>query len=420
MSTPTDPYNSSSKRPFDDEEILEPLGEETTSDLGGDEPVFEGEPFDGDVNIDGERIDSERSDVEHIDSENVDGEDFGGENTGESFERTEGSDYAEPAGDFRDEDLTDATPAHEEQASYEVERSDDSDFGTESNPTLGGYFRDEDDAADELAASDRDAADHTDALAADRDTDRDEMKIDYASAAEDETTGAPTRTSVMGAVEPADHLNTETAAATATAGTTAAASGFMATDETKREHWTTDPGEVEDIPEKPKGRFGDHFLGFLLTLLLVPVAWYLISDAGARLFLVNDAPWATEQRDNLAIVELVGGMVVLVLIALLARASSFGAQLWGIILMVAGFVAVILPSLGQQAISWLDGAIGDINPFTGNVVHHLNMDLGSGRIAVFGLVILLLGVVAHYARRAGGVRATAEARREILLKDTEK
>ena len=55
--------------------------------------------------------------------------------------------------------------------------------------------------------------------------------------------------------------------------------------------------------------------------------------------------------------------------------------------------------------------------FTGNVVYHLGNDLGSGRIATFGVILFLTGLAAHGARRRGQQTATAITRRKFLLGD---
>ncbi len=191
-----------------------------------------------------------------------------------------------------------------------------------------------------------------------------------------------------------------------------------ANDDERRERWAADPGEdalAEDIPEEPKGRGLAHFATVVLTLLLLPVAWYLIADAGARLSTVSGNPWDTGNLKIMPLLELLGGFVVLAVIWMKARASSLGAQVIGAIVAIAGIVALVVPTLGNDVVESLNNAIGGYNAFTGNVVYHLGNDLGSGRIATFGLILFLTGLAAHGARRRGQQTATAITRRKFLL-----
>lgn len=182
-----------------------------------------------------------------------------------------------------------------------------------------------------------------------------------------------------------------------------------------REEWSADPGDITEIPDEPKGRGWIHTGSFFLTLLLIPLAWYLISDAGARLYLVENNPWDAQTFAFFPFIELLGGLVVLAMLWLTARASSLGAQFWGGLVTIAGMVALIVPSLGHHAVTWLDAHIGHYNDFTGNVVHHIELDLGTGRVVILGFLLFMTGVATHAARRRGATRAIAQTRREFLL-----
>lgn len=432
MSTPTDPYNSQSRRPFDDDEILAPLSEELDGPINNDAQQWEeGTDFTGadapetfepehapetfEPEHAPETFDAERT--EFPAEPEFEPADFGAEPLAKDTPFSADADSAQDtplvedvpaaedvpvpvaldADDSQPDDLPIAPidapvvensgdPSALESPSYIDEDDDET-----ANPTLGAYF-----------------------ASTENTTPADEMVIDYGAAQEEPT--APTRTSVI----PASDLNPETTSPTVVDNTDAAvvtAPALVAPADTQT--WSHDPGEITEIPEAPKKRIGAHFASFFLTLLLVPVAWYLLSDASTRLFLVENNPWATQQADVFPILELVGGIVVVGILWLLAHTSSLGAQLWGAILTIAGLAAIIVPKYGVELISRLNNAIGDYNPFTGNVVHHLNQDLGSGRVAVFGALLLLTGLVAHQARKRGQERGDAIARRELLLKNDE-
>ncbi|MCI6574006.1 MAG: hypothetical protein PT944_06820 [Actinomycetaceae bacterium] len=181
--------------------------------------------------------------------------------------------------------------------------------------------------------------------------------------------------------------------------------------------WSRDPGapQLADIPEQPKSRIGAHIGSIFATLVLIPICWYLISDAGVRLNLVENNPWETGTVNIGALLEMAGGFIALFVLWLMARASTLGAQIWGILLTLAGLVAIVAPSLGTQVSTVVHNALWDVNSFTRNVAHHFDLDLGSGRIAIFGFLLFLTGLMIHLARKSAARRAEALALREHIL-----
>lgn len=166
--------------------------------------------------------------------------------------------------------------------------------------------------------------------------------------------------------------------------------------------------------ELPSGRGWTHVGVLLATLFLVPFAWYLISDAGVRLALVESAPWDTGRLNLAAIGELAGGIGVLGLTWYFAKLSSLGAIVVGIIVSVFGAIPVVAPTFAHdRIITPLDHAIGSYNAFTGNVIDHLTLDMGSGRVLVLGMIVLFTGLVAHSTRRSWEKRGAIIARHEL-------
>lgn len=387
MSTPTDPYNSGSRRPFDDDSILDPI-EETEGTADDDQAAWD-RAFNSD-------------DADDFASPDETGHD-------ESGHDVNGQD--DPALDEFDRDGLDRDGA-DPDADREVLDEEMYDAERDNNPTLGSFV------ADRNGETGRDEARPAAALDGDT-TERNDLDALATDRAADESRNGPTRTSVMGAGVPTAAAATHTSADTPA---DAHDDSFVAAanDDERRERWAADPGEdalAEDVPEEPKGRGLAHFATVVLTLLLVPVAWYLIADAGARLSTVSGNPWDTGNLEIMPLLELLGGFVVLAVIWMMARASSLGAQVIGAIVAIAGIVALVVPTLGNDVVESLNNAIGGYNEFTGNVVYHLGNDLGSGRIATFGVILFLTGLAAHGARRRGQQTATAITRRKFLLGD---
>ncbi|MBR6459614.1 MAG: hypothetical protein IKS49_05575 [Actinomycetaceae bacterium] len=173
---------------------------------------------------------------------------------------------------------------------------------------------------------------------------------------------------------------------------------------------------IETLPEGPKSRLKAHIGIFFATILLVPIAWYLFSDASIRLAVVENNPWATGKVSILALLETVGALVVLGLIWFLARASSLGAFCSGLVVTILGAVGVVVPFFARETIAnGLTDAIGSFNSLTGNIAHHFAIDLGSGRILFYGFLLLMTGIVSHYARKRGTIAGKQIARRDMAL-----
>ena len=182
---------------------------------------------------------------------------------------------------------------------------------------------------------------------------------------------------------------------------------------------SADIAEVEPIPDAPKGRVWTHIWVSLVTLLLLPLTWYLISDAVARLHLAHPVALETAPVNVAALIEMAGGIALLVVIALLAGLSSLGAQLWGCLLVVAGLAGLVFPGYALRGVHWLDSLIGGFKPITDNIVHHFAYDLAFGGFMLLGAVLAAIGFAAHWARSRGSRRARAFTVREYRLSEEE-
>ncbi|WP_052436403.1 hypothetical protein [Georgenia sp. SUBG003] len=174
-----------------------------------------------------------------------------------------------------------------------------------------------------------------------------------------------------------------------------------------RDRWRERPAPAGDAlldgatQAGPRSRAAAHWWSLVLALVLSPVAWYLVADGGARLALGEDSPWARGELSPAALTELAAGLVATAVVLLTARWSSLGALVTGTLVLLAGLTFVVVPARTaaflEPALAWLR----DLNDLGGNVAHHLLADGPSGRLALYGLALLLTGVVARGARRRG-------------------
>ena len=140
---------------------------------------------------------------------------------------------------------------------------------------------------------------------------------------------------------------------------------------------------------------------FAASLALVPVAWYLLTDANARLSLTVER--AAEGHANFAAAgELAGGIAVAAAVWFLARFSSLGAVLTGMAVSALGAVGILLPKWTDSTLLHIvDSAADGAGGVAANIAEYLRADLGTGRMLVFGAALLLTGLVCHSARRRG-------------------
>ena len=159
-----------------------------------------------------------------------------------------------------------------------------------------------------------------------------------------------------------------------------------------------------------RSRARAHWLGVLVSIVLLPVAWYLLADAGARLTLPAGSPWQSGNMNIAALLEVTGGLVALAVVLLAARWSSVGSIVVGSLVLVLGVPFIAVPEWTQDllapALEWLQ----DVNDLGANVAHHLVASGSTGRFVVYGLALILIGVVSHGARRQGRREALAGER----------
>ena len=179
----------------------------------------------------------------------------------------------------------------------------------------------------------------------------------------------------------------------------------------KSQRAALDESLESDVPAAPKKRAPAHVGVLFATILLVPPAWYVVSDAHARLV----AAYKDSSVNFAGAGELVGGLAILALIWFLARASSLGATFTGWIVAAFGALGLALPRWTERSI--LDPISQRLagNGFTRNVANLLAYDMLTGLMFVFGGVLILTGAVSHWARRRGHKYGVLIARRTLAL-----
>lgn len=155
--------------------------------------------------------------------------------------------------------------------------------------------------------------------------------------------------------------------------------------------------EVTEMPS----RTGAHWLSFLLFLLLVPFGWYLAADAGARMTLADAAPMYTGVASIVALGEILGAIIISAILFVLARRSSLGAWLMGIVTLIVGLPWLMAPGITAASVLSALTALTNTGSLGANISHHLQASGYSGRFALLGIALIGLAYVSHSARRTG-------------------
>lgn len=155
------------------------------------------------------------------------------------------------------------------------------------------------------------------------------------------------------------------------------------------------------LPTVP-GRAGGRWLSAIAFLLLTPVVWYLLSDAGARFFVAEANPWQTGIVNLAGIAEFVGGLALIVLLGVVAAQSSLGLLLSGVLFTVAGLPFLVVPGYTRQFLeSALDPSLNGLGAFGQNVSFHLAFTGATGILTIIGVTLLTLSWVVYRVRRKG-------------------
>lgn len=162
------------------------------------------------------------------------------------------------------------------------------------------------------------------------------------------------------------------------------------------------------VPTIPS-RAAAHLWSLLLTLLLLPLAWYYAIDVAQRLRVGPNSPWQGGPITATIIAELIGASICIFLVVFIARFSSLGTFFTGLIFTAAGIFTVFTPHLAATKLAPVFRALEHSNTenssliqnFMTNIGHLLHLSAGSGLFLFIGIILLALGFVSHGARRKG-------------------
>ena len=164
------------------------------------------------------------------------------------------------------------------------------------------------------------------------------------------------------------------------------------------------------VPEMPS-RTGAHLFSFILGILALPITWYLVADAGARMTLPEGNPAATGVINWLAITELAIAFIAIIALFEAFKRSSLGAWIAGLCFLAAGIPWVFAPAFTSAHTVSLLHFLQNAGSFGSNLAHHLQASGYSGRLLILGIVLMGVASLSHSARRRG--RAEEAMREQV-------
>ena len=164
------------------------------------------------------------------------------------------------------------------------------------------------------------------------------------------------------------------------------------------------------VPEMPS-RTSAHLFSFILGILALPITWYLLADAGARMTLPEGNPAATGVINWLAITELAIAFVAIIALFEAFKRSSLGAWIAGLCFLAAGIPWVFAPAFTSAHTVSLLHFLQNAGSFGSNLAHHVQASGYSGRLLILGIVLMGVASLSHSARRRG--RAEEAMREQV-------
>lgn len=156
-------------------------------------------------------------------------------------------------------------------------------------------------------------------------------------------------------------------------------------------------------------RAAAHAWSLLISLLGVPLAWAFLRHAGGLLYGSNDSTWDTGKYSVEGLIFLILGLVTVIVIGSFVRLSSLGMFVSGILLTILGGAFVVIPMVMKDAVGTSLQGMQDSPVMALKVLGYLIESAGaSGEFFVIGVLLIMIGVVGHTARRKGRVDQIAD------------
>ncbi|OKL50635.1 hypothetical protein [Boudabousia marimammalium] len=161
---------------------------------------------------------------------------------------------------------------------------------------------------------------------------------------------------------------------------------------------------ADSTPASLPSRFAAHAWTFLLALLVLPSAWYLMSDGIAHIALSGTNPWESGTLSWVGLSELLGGALLAGVLIWSARWSTVGVFVSSLVLLIVGLPFLVAPAWTYDLVEPATSALAQWNIFGKAVAHHFLWTGFHGLLAVAGIIGIFVWLAAHGARKHGAKR----------------
>ena len=178
-------------------------------------------------------------------------------------------------------------------------------------------------------------------------------------------------------------------------------------DRTRRRSRRTATVGDDDVPldgsivvGHPKSRTATHWAGALVSIIALPVTWFFLHDGAAMATVRASGSYAFDLSAR-GLTELAIGALALIIAMWVARRTSVGSIIVGVISILLGLPFLIAPGVMTDTFTPFLNNLSTQSALGQSLSTYLWTDAVTGKFLALGLFMVMVGVVSHSARRAG-------------------
>lgn len=178
-------------------------------------------------------------------------------------------------------------------------------------------------------------------------------------------------------------------------------------DRTRRRSRRTAAVGDDDVPldgsivvGQPKSRTATHWAGALVSIIALPVTWFFLHDGAAMATVRASGSYAFNLSAR-GLTELAIGALALIIAMWVARRTSVGSIIVGVISILLGLPFLIAPGVMTDTFTPFLNNLSTQSALGQSLSTYLWTDAVTGKFLALGLFMVMVGVVSHSARRAG-------------------
>ena len=178
-------------------------------------------------------------------------------------------------------------------------------------------------------------------------------------------------------------------------------------DRTRRRSRRTATVGDDDVPldgsivvGHPKSRTATHWAGALVSIIALPVTWFFLHDGAAMATVRASGSYAFDLSTR-GLTELAIGALALIIAMWVARRTSVGSIIVGVISILLGLPFLIAPGVMTDTFTPFLNNLSTQSALGQSLSTYLWTDAVTGKFLALGLFMVMVGVDSHSARRAG-------------------